>query len=48
LEAQRDASGLLSLRFEIIYGHAFKPQQKTPGEAVIHFDWPRKARQTDG
>lgn len=42
LEAQRNQDGLLSLRFEIIYGHAFKPQQKTPGEAVIHFDWPRK------
>lgn len=43
LEAQRNAAGVLPLRFEIIYGHAFKPIQKTPGEAVIHFDWPRKS-----
>ena len=43
LEAQRTADGRLPLRFEIIYGHAFKPIQKTPGEAVIRFDWPRKS-----
>jgi malonyl-CoA O-methyltransferase len=43
LESQRTADGRLPLRFEIIYGHAFKPAPKTPGEAVIRFDWPRKS-----
>ena len=44
LEAQRTSDGLLPLRFEILFGHAFKPIPKTPGEAVIRFDWPRKER----
>ena len=43
LEGMRNPDGVIPLSFEIIYGHAFKPQPKTPGEAVIHFDWPRKS-----
>lgn len=43
LEGARNQEGVIPLSFEIIYGHAFKPQPKTPGEAVIHFDWPRKS-----
>lgn len=43
LEGMRNQDGVIPLSFEIIYGHAFKPQPKTPGEAVIHFDWPRKS-----
>lgn len=38
LEAMRGADGVIPLTFEIIYGHAFKPQPKTAGEAVIRFE----------
>lgn len=36
--------GRLSLSFELIYGHAFRPapQRKARDEAVIRFDWPKK------
>ena len=43
LEAQRNPDGVIPLSFEIIYGHAFKPQPKTPGEAVIRFERTRKS-----
>ncbi|HWJ94707.1 MAG TPA: SAM-dependent methyltransferase, partial [Telluria sp.] len=39
LEAQRRADGKLVLTFEVIYGHAFRPEPKTTaaGEAIIRF-----------
>jgi malonyl-CoA O-methyltransferase len=44
LEAQRNARGVISLSFEIIYGHAFKPVQSklAKGESVIRLDFPKK------
>jgi malonyl-CoA O-methyltransferase len=40
LEAFRRPDGRLSLTFEVIYGHAFRPAPKTTagGEAIIRFD----------
>ncbi|HWJ93126.1 MAG TPA: methyltransferase domain-containing protein [Telluria sp.] len=39
LEAQRRSDGKLVLTFEVIYGHAFRPEPKTTaaGEAIIRF-----------
>jgi malonyl-CoA O-methyltransferase len=44
LEASRRADGKLGLSFEIIYGHAFRPQPRTTssGEAIIRFDLRKK------
>ena len=43
LEGQRRADGKLTLTFEVIYGHAFRPAPRTTaqGEAIIRFT-PRK------
>ena len=43
LEAQRNADGKLTLTFEVIYGHAFRPAPKVTaaGEAIVRF-MPRK------
>lgn len=43
LEAQRNAAGKLTLTFEVIYGHAFRPAPKVTaaGEAIVRF-MPRK------
>lgn len=39
LEAQRGADGKLTLSFEVIYGHAFRPAPRTTaaGEAIVRF-----------
>jgi len=44
LEQLRGADGKIGLTFEVIYGHAFRPEPKTTasGEAIIRFDLPRK------
>jgi malonyl-CoA O-methyltransferase len=44
-EQHRRPDGKLGLTFEIIYGHAFRPQPKTTaaGESIIRFE-PRKPR----
>ena len=44
LENSRRADGRIPLSFEIIYGHAFRPQARTNsrGESIVHFDWPKK------
>ncbi|MFD2367585.1 methyltransferase domain-containing protein [Pseudoduganella sp. GCM10020061] len=44
-ERRRRPDGKLGLTFEIIYGHAFRPQAKTTaaGESIIRFE-PRKPR----
>lgn len=44
LERGRRADGKLALTFEVIYGHAFRPQARmtSSGEAIIRFDLPRK------
>ena len=41
----RSAEGQLALEFEIIYGHAFRPQARTTaaGESIVRFE-PRKPR----
>jgi malonyl-CoA O-methyltransferase len=46
LERQRRSDGKLSLTFEVIYGHAFRPVPRVTkdGEAIIRFDLPRKPR----
>lgn len=46
LERGRRPDGRLGLTFEIIYGHAFRPQPRVTakGEAIIRFDLPRKPR----
>jgi malonyl-CoA O-methyltransferase len=43
LESARGADGLISLTFEIIYGHAFRPVSQTTaaGESIVRFE-PRK------
>ena len=43
LEAQRRPDGKLSLTFEVIYGHAFRPAPRTTatGESIVRFQ-PRK------
>jgi malonyl-CoA O-methyltransferase len=38
LDAQRGTDGRIALTFEIAYGHAWKPQPKTPGAAGISLD----------
>ena len=45
-ERQRRADGKLALTFEVIYGHAFRPQARMTkdGEAIIRFDLPRKPK----
>jgi malonyl-CoA O-methyltransferase len=45
LQSQRRADGKLALSFEVIYGHAFRPQPRltAAGEAIIRFE-PRKPR----
>lgn len=44
LEAKRNTNGVISLSFEIIYGHAFKPVQSklAKGESIIRLDFPKK------
>lgn len=44
-ERRRRPDGKLALSFEIIYGHAFRPQARTTaaGEAIVRFE-PRKPR----
>jgi malonyl-CoA O-methyltransferase len=46
LERKRRNDGKLSLTFEVIYGHAFRPVPRVTkdGEAIIRFDLPRKPR----
>jgi malonyl-CoA O-methyltransferase len=43
LESTRDPDGLIALTFEIIYGHAFRPANRTTaaGESIVRFE-PRK------
>ncbi len=45
LEQTRRSDGKLGLTFEIIYGHAFRPQAKmtASGEAIIRLDLPRRS-----
>lgn len=45
LEQSRRADGRIPLTFEIIYGHAFRPVQRTTsrGETIVRFDLPRKS-----
>jgi malonyl-CoA O-methyltransferase len=38
LERQRDPTGRITLTFEVAYGHAWKPQPRTPTETVIPLD----------
>ncbi len=38
LDAQRDAAGRIALTFEVVYGHAWKPQPRRPGETRIALD----------
>lgn len=40
LESRRDAHGAIPLTFEVVYGHAFKPQASklASGESIIRFD----------
>ena len=44
LERRRDAHGAIPLTFEVVYGHAFKPQPSklASGVSVIRFDYPKK------
>jgi malonyl-CoA O-methyltransferase len=44
LERGRGADGKLTLSFEIVYGHAFRPVSRTTasGESIIRLDFPRK------
>jgi len=44
LEKGRRADGKLSLSFEVVYGHAFRPVPKTiaSGEAIIRFESRKK------
>jgi malonyl-CoA O-methyltransferase len=46
LESLRGPDGKLGLSFEIIYGHAFRPQPRMTrsGEAIIRFDLPRSPK----
>jgi malonyl-CoA O-methyltransferase len=48
LEARRGADGTIPLTFEVIYGHAFRPQPRTTaaGESIVRFD--PSARRRDG
>jgi malonyl-CoA O-methyltransferase len=44
LEQNRQPDGRITLSFEVIYGHAFRPVSRTTasGEAIIRLDLPRK------
>ncbi|MDY7577690.1 methyltransferase domain-containing protein [Herbaspirillum sp. RTI4] len=44
LESQRRPDGKLGLSFEVVYGHAFRPEAKkiASGESIIRFDSPKK------
>ncbi|RXZ33927.1 methyltransferase domain-containing protein [Oxalobacteraceae bacterium CAVE-383] len=44
LMAQRGADGRIALTYEVVFGHAFKPQPKTTdsGEAIIRFEPKRR------
>jgi malonyl-CoA O-methyltransferase len=44
LESMRGSDGRIPLTFEIIYGHAFKPQptKLASGESIIRLDFPKK------
>lgn len=44
LESSVNSDGRISLSFELIYGHAFRPvpRKAASGESVIRFDWPKK------
>ncbi|MDP9108861.1 MAG: SAM-dependent methyltransferase, partial [Pseudomonadota bacterium] len=44
LELLRGSDGRLSLTFEVIYGHAFRPVPTVTarGESIIRLDFPRK------
>lgn len=44
LEQQRRADGTIPLTFEVIYGHAFRPEPRATasGESIIRFDLPKK------
>lgn len=46
LEKFRRADGRLSLTFEVIYGHAFRPAPKTTaaGETIVRLDFPGKRK----
>jgi malonyl-CoA O-methyltransferase len=41
---RRDVDGKIPLTFEVVYGHAFKPQPRVTknGEAIIRLDFPKK------
>jgi malonyl-CoA O-methyltransferase len=41
---RRGSDGKIPLTFEVVYGHAFKPQPRTTqsGEAIIRLDFPKK------
>ncbi|MGI4849523.1 MAG: methyltransferase domain-containing protein, partial [Janthinobacterium lividum] len=44
LERTRRADGTLALSFEVIYGHAFRPQARktAAGESIVRFDPPKR------
>ncbi|MFZ6800944.1 methyltransferase domain-containing protein [Undibacterium sp. Di24W] len=44
LEKNRGADGRIPLSFEIVFGHAFKPQPKrlATGESIIRLDFPKR------
>ena len=44
ISQQRNSNGEISLTFEIIYGHAFKPVSRNlaTGESIIRLDFPKK------
>ncbi len=44
LEKTRGADGRIPLSFEIVFGHAFKPQPSklATGESIIRFDFPKR------
>jgi malonyl-CoA O-methyltransferase len=44
LERQRRTDGTITLTFEIIYGHAFRPVPKVTarGESIVRLDFPKK------
>lgn len=44
LQAQRAPDGRFGLTLEVAYGHAWKPQPRVPGEAVVRLDQLRRPR----
>ncbi|HEY5801952.1 MAG TPA: methyltransferase domain-containing protein [Burkholderiaceae bacterium] len=46
LEAQRGPDGTIALGFEVVYGHAFRPQARTTaaGETIVRLELPSKRR----